>query len=312
MVVLERTAVPGTRPAARRARDRLWDRLAYRLTFVAPGVLVYTCFVLAPILLSAGYSLTNASLFTRDTHFVGLDNYTALLTDRDFLKSLKVTTILTMIIVILPNVGGLGVALLLDRAGWLYKALRSVFFVPVVLSSVVVSVIWMAMLNDDGLVNTMLRALGVAHPPGWLSDPGLAIYTIGVIISWQMLGFCSVVYLAALQGVPHSLIEAAEIDGAGPVTRFRKVVWPMLASALTTNTVMLLITGFKAYDHIQVLTAGGPGVGTTATVAFNVIQLGFTENRTGASSAMAIVMLVIIATVSTVALRILNRREVNL
>ncbi|MGW0201772.1 carbohydrate ABC transporter permease [Nonomuraea sp. NPDC003201] len=293
--------------AAARTAAVPWQRLTYLLSFVAPGVLVYACFVLAPILLSFGYSLTNASLFATRTRFVGPDNYLRLLADPSFLTSLKVTTILTLIIVIVPNVAGVGVAVLLDRAGWLYRALRSVFFVPVVLSSVVVSVVWMAMLQDEGLIN---RLLGVRV--GWLSDPDLALYSIGFIISWQMLGFCSVVYLAALQGVPQSLHEAAAIDGAGSWTRFRKVTWPLLAPALTTNTVMLLITGFKAYDHVQVLTAGGPGLGTTATVAFNVIQVGFTANRTGESSAMAILMLVIVATVSAVALRLLNRREVDL
>ncbi|MEU7895799.1 sugar ABC transporter permease [Nonomuraea sp. NPDC049152] len=296
----------------KRRGPALWHRLGYLLSFVAPGVLVYACFVLAPILLSVGYSLTNANIFATETRFVGLANYLNLLTDEAFLSSLRVTTILTLIIVIVPNAAGVGVAVLLDRKGWLYNTLRSVFFVPVVLSSVVVSVVWMAMLSDEGLINSMLRGLGVAEPPGWLSDPDLALYSIGFIISWQMLGFCSVVYLAGLQSVPQSMHEAASIDGAGPWLRFRKVTWPLLASSLTTNTVMLLITGFKAYDHIQVLTAGGPGVGTTSTLAFNVMQVGFTANRTGEASAMAIVMLVVIAAVSTVVLRVLNRREVSL
>jgi multiple sugar transport system permease protein len=300
------------RPAVKARRSGRWRGLAYPLTFAAPGFVVYACFVVAPILLSFGYSLTNANLFTRNTGFVGLANYTGLLSDGDFLHSLKVTTILTLTIVVLPNVGGLGVALLLDRRGWLYNALRSVFFVPVVLSSVVVSVVWIALLADDGLVNTLLGEFGVQEPPGWLSDPSLALFTIGFIISWQMLGFCSVVYLAGLQSVPQALLDAAEIDGAGPARRFREVVWPLLAPALTINTVVLLITGFKAYDHVQVITGGGPGVGTTATLAFNVIQLGFTENRTGQASALAITMLIIISVVSSVVLRILRSREVDL
>jgi multiple sugar transport system permease protein len=310
-VLLEQAAPPAPARARgpRRSRRRNWS---YPLIFASPGLLVYACFVLAPILLSFGYSLTDADLFHRSADFVGFRNYLALFTDDGFLKSLRVTTILTLIIVILPNVGGVAVAMLLDRRGWLYNALRSVFFVPVVLSSVVVSVVWMAMLADDGLINTLLRDLGVSEPPGWLSDPDLALYTIGFIISWQMLGFCTVIYLAGLQGVPHSLLEAAQLDGAGPWRRFRHVIWPMLAPALTLNTVMLLITGFKAYDHVQVLTAGGPGLGTTATLAFDVIQLGFTENRTGVSSALAITMLVLVAVVSSVVLRLLKRREVDL
>ncbi|WP_433259641.1 carbohydrate ABC transporter permease (plasmid) [Streptosporangium sp. CA-135522] len=292
------------RKAPGRTGKRGWS---YPLVFAVPGLLVYAGFVLAPILLSFGYSLTNADLFHTEAGFVGLGNYVTLLTDSGFLKSFQVTTVLTLIIVILPNVGGVMVAVLLDRRGWLYNALRSVFFVPVVLSSVVVSVVWMAMLQDEGLIN---RLLGTRV--GWLSDPDLALYSIGFVISWQMLGFCSVVYLAGLQSVPESLLEAAQLDGAGPWLRFRKVTWPMLAPALTLNTVMLLITGFKAYDHVQVLTAGGPGLGTTSTLAFNVIQIGFSENRTGLSSALAIIMLVLVAVISSVALRVLKRREVDL
>ncbi|MGW0667127.1 carbohydrate ABC transporter permease [Streptomyces sp. NPDC002746] len=316
----ERRTAADTVPASRApaptgpsgpARRSAWPAVRHFLGFGAPGLLVYACFVLAPIVLSVGYSFTNANQFAPETHFTGLDNYTRLLGDEEFLTALKVTTILTLIVVIVPNVCGLAVALLLDRDGWLYKALRSVFFVPVVLSAVVVSVVWQAMLTDDGLVNTVLRSLGVDTPPGWLSDPDIALYSVGFIISWQMLGFCAVVYLAGLQGVPQELHEAAAIDGAGPWLRFRKVTWPMLAPALTINTVMLLITGFKAYDHIQVLTNGGPGTGTTATLAFSVVQTGFTANRTGEASAMALIMLVIVAVVSSVVLRFLQRREVD-
>ncbi len=293
-------------------RRRIWPRLRYFTGFAAPGLLVYVCFVLAPILVSVGFSLTNYNPFNPPTHYVGLHNYRVLFTDDEFLTSLRVTTILTLIIVIVPNVLGLAIALLLDRRGWLYNALRSVFFVPVVLSSVVVSVIWIRLLADDGVLNQALRALGVHHPPGWLSDPAYALYSVGAIISWQMLGLCVVVYLAGLQGVPAELHEAAAIDGAGPLLRFRKITWPLLAPALTINTVILLISGFKVFDHIQVITHGGPGSGTTATIAYDVLQTGLTGNRQGYASAMAVVMLAIIATVAGIVLKILQRREVDL
>lgn len=275
-------------------------------------MLVYVCFVLAPIVISFGYSFTNYNPFNPPTRFVGLRNYRLLFTDTEFLTSLKVTTILTLIVVIVPNVVGLAVAVLLDRRGWLYNALRSVFFVPMVLSSVVVSIIWTRMLDDDGLVNQALRGLGVAHPPGWLSDPSDALYSLGGILSWQMLGFCVVVWLAGLQGVPTELAEAAAIDGAGPIRRFRSVTWPLVAPALTINTVVLLISAFKIFDHVQVITHGGPGTGTTATIAYNVLQTGFVANRQGYASAMAVIMLVIIAAASALVLKVLQRREVNL
>jgi multiple sugar transport system permease protein len=279
--------------------------------FAAPGMLVYACFVLLPILISVGYSLTNYNPFNPDTEFVGLRNYRLLLTDQEFLTSLRVTTVLTVILVVVPNVAGLLIALLLDRKTWFYHAWRAVFFVPVVLSSVVVSVVWTRLLADDGAMNQVLGWLGIGSV-GWLSDPDLALYSLAWIMAWQMLGFCVVVYLAGLQAVPQDLYEAAAIDGAGALARFRNVTWPLVAPALTINTVVMLITAFKAYDHIQVITGGGPGTGTTATVAFVVLQTGFNANRQGYASAMALVMLVIIATASALALKLLQRREVEL
>jgi multiple sugar transport system permease protein len=311
-VDLARPVARTGRPAAPRRRPPVLPRLWHFLSFGAPGVLVYVCFVLAPIGVSVGYSLTNYNPFNPPTQFVGLRNYRLLFTDAEFLTSLRITTILTLIIVIVPNVFGLAIAVLLDRRGWLYNALRSVFFTPVVLSSVVVSIIWTRLLADDGLINQALRGIGISHPPGWLSDPSYALYSLGAILSWQMLGFCVVVYLAGLQGVPQELHEAAAIDGAGVVQRFRKITWPLLAPALTINTVVMLITGFKVFDHVQVITNGGPGNGTTATIAFNVLQTGFNANREGYASAMAVVMLLIVAVASAVVLRILGKREVQL
>lgn len=287
-------------------------RLWCFLSFGGPGVAVYVCFVLAPIVISFGYSLTNYNPFNPPTRYVWFHNYRLLLTDDEFLTSLRVTTVLTLIVVIVPNVLGLAIAVLLDRRGWLYNALRSVFFLPMVLSSVVVSVIWTRLLDNDGPINQALRAIGIAHPPGWLSDPDYALYSLGGILSWQMLGFCVVVYLAGLQNVPRDLIEAASIDGAGPVRRFWRVTWPLLAPALTINTVVLLISAFKIYDHVQVITRGGPGTGTTATVAYTILVTGFEANRRGYASAEAIVMLVIIAAASALTLKMLQRREVNL
>jgi multiple sugar transport system permease protein len=279
--------------------------------FGAPGLLAYGCFVLAPVLISLGYSLTDYNPFGPPTRFVGLRNYDLLLSDDTFLTSLRVTVILTVILVVVPNLAGLGVALLLDRPGVLYRAWRTVFFVPVVLSSVVVSIVWTRLLADDGAVNQLLGWVGVGRV-GWLSDPGIALYSLAAIMSWQMLGFCVVVYLAGLQSVPPELHEAASLDGAGPLHRFRHVTWPLLAPALTINTVVLLITAFKAYDYVQVITNGGPGTGTTATVAFVILQTGFTADHEGYAAAMAVVMLAVVATAAAVVLRLLQRREVDL
>jgi len=299
-------------PRARRRRRPMLPRIGHFALFGAPGVAIYACFVLAPIVISFGYSLTNYNPFNPPIKYTGLHNYQLLFRDDEFLTSLKVTTILTVIVVVVPNVSGLAIAMLLDRRGWLYNMLRSVFFVPMVLSSVVISIIWTRILDNEGPLNQGLRALGVSDPPGWLSDPKYALYSLGAILSWQMLGFCVVVYLAGLQGVPIELQEAAAIDGAGPFRRFWNVSWPLLAPALTINTVVLLISAFKIYDHVQIITRGGPGSGTTATIAYTVLQTAFDANRGGYASAEAIIMLLIIATASAGALKALRRREVDL
>ena len=128
-----------------------------------------------------------------------------------------------------------------------------------------------------------------------------------------MLGFCVVVYLAGLQGVPVGTARGRrDRRRERRCARFRAVTWPLLAPALTINTVVLLISAFKTYDYIKVITNGGPGAGTTATIAFNVLATGFDSNHVGYASAMAIVMLVIVAVATAIALRVLRQREIDL
>lgn len=286
---------------------------AYRfLVFAMPGSVIYAALVLVPMAMAIRTSTTDRNGFRAVTHFVGLRNYEDLFRDPAYLQTLRNTLILTLIVTIVPNVLGLAVAQLLDRRGWVFNAMRAVFFIPVVLSSVVVSVIWETILADDGLANRILHGLGVAHRPGWLSDPGIALYTVASIMCWQMLGLCVVIYLAALQGIPQELTEAAAIDGAGPLTRFRTITWPMLAPAVTICTVLLMIGGFKAYDQVKVMTNGGPGTGTTSTLAFDVVETGVSGSHIGYGAAKATLMLLLIALVSFVVLRVLRRREVEL
>ncbi|MFD7716255.1 carbohydrate ABC transporter permease [Streptomyces sp. NPDC059814] len=268
--------------------------------------------VLAPILWTLCTGLTDERATRPETSFIGLENYGFLLRNEEFRHSLWNTVVITVIVVLLTNLLGLAIALLLSRQGRLYSLLRSVYFTPVILSAVVVSVIGRSILADDGLLNNALVSLGVEHPPGWLTDPSYAIYSVSGIMVWQLLGFAVVVYLAGLAGIPAELDEAASLDGAGPWQQFRAITWPLLAPSLTINTVMLMISSFKVYDQIAVLTNGGPGTDGTATVAFEVIRTAFSEQRPGVASAMAGIMLVVVSAASVTTLKLLQRREVNL
>lgn len=299
------------RPPARR-RSRGGSLLLQFSIFVLPAMLIYVGLVLVPMGIAVVTSTTDYNAFRPVVSFIGLENYVRLFSDPAFLRALSNTVIIAIIVTVIPNALGLGIAMLLDRRGVVFNALRAAFFVPVVLSAVVVSVTWGMILSDDGLLNTMLMNIGIQDPPGWVSDPNLALYTVGGVICWQSLGVAVVLYLAGLQGIPRELLEAAEIDGAGPFTRFRTVTWPLLAPVVTISVVLSLIGGFKTYDQVKVLTNGGPGIGTTNTLAFDIVRYSVEAGQVGYGQAMATVMLAIIAFVSIVVLRLLQRREVDL
>ncbi|MBN1451168.1 MAG: sugar ABC transporter permease [Anaerolineales bacterium] len=144
----------------------------------------------------------------------------------------------------------------------------------------------------------------------WLGLPDLAFESLVLVIAWQMLGFCVVIYLAALQGIPKELHEAAKIDGANLLQSFGRVTFPLIAPGVTINMVLMLIMTFKLYDQIAVLTEGGPA-GTTETLSYYIIRMGFTVNQTGYASAMAVVLFLLIALISGVVVTYLRSREVE-
>src|SRR6266446_2706676 len=197
---------------------------------------------------------------------------------------------MTGLIVLLPNAMGLGIALMLGGESRLFSVLRTIFFVPIVLAGVVVSFIWQAMLTDYGVINSVLTRIGLGSlQQGWLDTPNHAIGSVVAVVTWQLLGFCAVIYLAALKAIPDELIEAAQVDGCTGLRRFRRITWPLVAPAVTINTVLLFITAFKLFDHVKVITNGGPG-GATNTLAVNIYTVGFTQNDFGLASAQAVVL----------------------
>jgi multiple sugar transport system permease protein len=280
--------------------------------FAGPGTILYVALVFLPLVLALGYSLTNKNLLASHTRYVGLGNYRELLSDDVFKQSVRTTAIMTALIALIPNGLGLAIALLLHGQTRLYAVLRTIFFVPIVLAGVVVSFIWQAMLTDYGVINTVLGAIGLQHlEQGWLDTPNHALGSIVAVATWQYVGFCAVIYLAALKSIPDELIEAAQVDGCTGFRRFRRIIWPLVAPAVTINTVLLLITGFKLFDYVKIITNGGPG-GATNNMALNIYTVGFTQNAFGLASAQAVVLFAIVAGLSTAAVLLLRRREVEL
>jgi ABC-type sugar transport system permease subunit len=273
---------------------------------------LYALFLLYPLLQSLLTSFTDRSPLKAHSSFVGLENYTAMLSDHRLHDSLRFTAVVVVVVTVVANAVGLGFAMLLNRGGRHYRAMRTLVFLPQVLSGVIVAFIWRSILTQDGLLNSALGRVGITDQPiAWLGTPGLATFAICLTVSWITIGFATVVYTASLQSVPAELYEAARMDGAGAAGRFRHVTFPMIAPGTTITVVLCLITTFKLYDVVAVLTGGGPAE-STRTTAYYLVQVAFTNNKFGYSSAIAMLLLALTAVVAYGTTAILRRREADL
>ena len=276
------------------------------------GMLLFTTFVLIPLAISFYVGFTDQNPLLNDANFVGLDNYREQFGDEALHRALKNTAKLTIAVTVGANLGGLALAVLLDGTSRYYRVLRTLVFVPQVLSAVVVSFIFVTILSNGGILNSVLESIGLeSQSEPWLGKPNLARWSIATVVTWQMIGFTTVVYVAALQSVPDDLLEAARIDGAGSWKRFSKISFPLMGQGVTIAVTIVLITTLRLYDHVAVLTGGGPGF-RTETAVFYLLRMGFTNNRTGYASSIAFVLLVIIGSVSAILVGLMRRREVQL
>jgi multiple sugar transport system permease protein len=285
------------RPAARRrgysrqTADKLWAVL-----FVGPQVLGLLVFALIPLVSAFYLSFTNWDGFGNST-FVGVQNYVQQFQDPELRIALWNTLKYTIIAV--P--GGLVLALLVAlglnnvRGKTLYRLL---YFMPVVTSSVAVSVIWLYLLNGDfGIINSNARAYLGWELPNWLVDERFVIPAIAMVGIWWGLGYNMVIFLAGLQNVSPSLLEAAQIDGANKWETFRNVTLPLLSPTTFFLLIMSLISSFQVFDQAFVMTSGGPGR-ASYTMVYHVYRLAFEQFTFGVSSAAAVILFAIILAVT--------------
>lgn len=277
---------------------------------LAPGYLVYIIFMIVPLGMCFFYSFTNWDGISPSYKMIGLRNFVNLFQDGDFYNAFKVTLIITLITVLIYNVLGILLAVVLDRKGWVCAFAKSAIFVPTILSSVVVAFIWSYMMQTDGgVINTILGLFG-ANAIDFYDSPLRTILMISVIIAWNGLGLFLVIYIATLNTIPAELYEAAQVDGANGFNRFFRVTLPLLMPGITINSILSMAGGLKQYDHVKVITGGGPG-GSTQTVTLLAVEKAFEYNRRGYSSAIILVLFIIIVIISVVQLSITKRREVE-
>ena len=281
--------------------------------FIAPAFLFFTLFIIVPTIASVYYSFTSWDGLNPVVKFVGLANYKEIFTSARFGNALRNTVILTAFISILENSMALILALIVDNVKWGKNFFRSAFYVPVLISGIVSGFIWKIMYNYNfGAINSIFRSIGMGEAcQDWLGNPKLALIMVGVVLIWKGAGYYMIIYLASLQSVPTDVVEAAAIDGASPIQRFKAITLPLISGAFTINLTLSLINGLKVFDQISVMTDGGPGF-TTETIVYLLYKVGFNAGRQGFGTAVGIVLLFIILILNAVQQSILKRREVQL
>jgi len=274
-------------PSPRWRRDPAWAAF-----FIAPSLIGFAAFVLFPVLFSLGLSTVEWNLLTPPVP-VGLQNYVLILHDPFFWRVMGNTVYYTAGTV-LPGVAlSLVLALALNRRLPGQVALRTVYFMPVISSTVAVAMVWRWIYNTDfGLLNTALRWLGLA-PIGWLTTTTWAMPAVILMSIWKNLGYSMVIFLAGLQAIPRPYYDAAAVDGASGWQQFWRITLPLLSPATFFVTVMSVITSFQVFGQVYMMTGGGPAY-ATSTIVFHIYQQAFEAFRMGYSSAMAWALFVVI------------------
>jgi ABC-type sugar transport system permease subunit len=282
----------------------------YDVFFLAPGFLIYIIFMIIPVVLCFFYSFTNWDGISATYRMIGLKNFINLFKDASFFNALKVTFIIMILTTLIYNVFGIILAALLNDRGKLLSISRSAIFIPTVMSSVVVAFIWSYMVQTNGgVINSMIELLG-GKAVDFYATPLTTIFVISGIICWNSLGFFVVIYISTLSTIPQEIYEASKVDGAGWFYRFRHITLPLLAPGITINCILAVAGGLKQYDHVKVITGGGPG-GATQTVTLFSVEKAFEYNRRGYSSAAVIVLFILIVILSVIQLSISKKHEVE-
>ena len=273
----------------RRSRMERREAITFYLC-ISPWLLGLVCFVAGPMLVSLAISFTRWDLLS-PAEFVGLRNYRRMVGDPLFWQSLKVTAHYTLLYVPTELAGGLLLALLMNQRVWGIRAIRTIYYLPSVLSGVAFVIVWMWLFHPEaGLINAALGLLGI-RGPRWLADPDTALYALWMMSFWG-LGRAALIYLAGLKNVPKELHEAAAIDGANRWQSFWSITIPLLSPTIFFNLVLSIISTFQTFTSAFVATDGGPLDATLFFVLY-LYRQAFRQFNMGYASALAWVLFLI-------------------
>lgn len=295
---------PSDRSRARRiARSR---EFGWFVALLGPNLALIIAFTYVPLVSNMYYSLLDWRLGSTSARFVGLSNYVEFFTSSQGIDVWRVTLVFTVVTVVASMVLGLLMALVLDRNLPGRGVARTSVFAPYVLSGVGVGLVWNFIFDPSfGLLSHALRAMGVESPQ-WFLDPTLSLVMVIIVYVWKNLGFCAVVYLAGLQSVPKDLLEAASLDGAGPVRRFFSITLPLLGPTTFFLTVTTILSSMQAFDVLRTMTPTGNG---TNTMVFEIYLQSFgAYQRAGYAAAISVVLFVVLLAITSLQMRYVERR----
>jgi len=295
------------RPGRRRTlRDR---RLAVLVLFLPPALLLFTLFVVSPVLEAGWYSLFNWNGYGSPTQWVGLRNYDQVLHARAFLLALRNNGLIILVSLFVQLPLALTLAILLSDRFRGALALRLLFFLPYVLAEVAAGIIFSFVYDGDyGLLAAIWRAFGSSSPPYLLGSPNTSMLAILIVVVWKYFGFHMMLYIAALQGIQREQIEAAEVDGASRWQVLRHVIIPALWPTIRLSVFFAIVGSMQLFDVIMPLTQGGPADSSQTMVTF-LYTFGFTRMRVGFGSAVGVILFLICSTFAFSYQRLVLRDE---
>ncbi|MGI9254164.1 MAG: carbohydrate ABC transporter permease [Thermomicrobiales bacterium] len=287
-----------------------WRRWRAGVLFLLPSLALYLTFVVNPFIQSISFSLTDWNGASKMKEFVGLANYGELVRDPLFWGALRHNIVWVIIGTLVPLIIGMGLAHMLWTRPRGFTLFRTVYFLPHVLLSTVIGIIWAWIYNPIfGILNKGLDAVGLQSVSrGWLGDPDTALLAVLAAAIWGTVGFVFVILLAGLQNVSRDLLEAATLDGASGWQKFRDVTIPEMANVLNVVTALLLIGGFAVFDLVYVMTGGGPN-NASQTLSTYTYEQAFAQNRVGYGAALSLVMTGISLVAALVFMRLRERGE---
>lgn len=284
----------------------------YPIYFAFGAIILYSVLYVIPGLIGIGYSFTDWSAYSDKLHFVGLDNFkTIFSSDEDYIKIIANTLKFTFITTLLKNALGLAFAVLLTKSIKFLNFHRGIAFMPSILSTLIVGMIFKSILNPvNGLLNTFLRSVGLGFLAGkWLVTSELAFGSVMVVDIWKGAGYIMTILIAGILSISPEYFEAASIDGANGFHKFRSITLPLLLPTLTTTTVLNVIYGLRVFDIIYALTNGGPGR-TTTEVLYTAVFKKFGMGQYAAGTALSSVIFVFMVIIGVFMIKLMTKEEV--